>query len=267
MSVIEERFKSFDRAVEVMNGRDKGKRLKSSTYMRPLLVDDDGTVKTAGILYHSTYILIFRESGVEYQTDGWYTVTTKDRMNTYGPGYVYQHKGKWFMRQADGTEVPYFDGMEMSYEGYLLNPRPESEQRQIEQDRAYLVKRIEKYLDKIAEYYLAGNQMLPTNGDCMFCRGWFGLERDNDTEHLLSHIEEDYVVPSLLLNAWREARLSDTAYVIMLGIGQDGYPSRTSPEAAADLKRRVRQYLKKRLLIDDDKIQEYAQGLQQEVYV
>ena len=54
------------------------------------------------IKYHQTDVVSFNKNLIILDTGGWYTATTKTRMNQasneYGLGYqVYQEKGKWFV--------------------------------------------------------------------------------------------------------------------------------------------------------------------------
>ena len=68
----------YERALAMLNGR-KRRKLANNTYAS---LWDDGTV---GILYHETYVLLYRPNGdVEYQSGGWLTYTTKDRLNSFG---------------------------------------------------------------------------------------------------------------------------------------------------------------------------------------
>jgi hypothetical protein len=65
----------------------------------------DGSV---GIMLHSTYVVkIHPDNSATLNTGGWYTSTTKDRINMYSPVRVYQRKGEWYL--DDGT--PYTDGV------------------------------------------------------------------------------------------------------------------------------------------------------------
>ena len=82
-----------------------------------------GTVHTAVfhslgstyVVYHNTDVVRFNESEITLKTDGWYTQTTKNRMNQasnqYNLGFsVSQRNYKWYVMTPDG-EVPFKDGM------------------------------------------------------------------------------------------------------------------------------------------------------------
>ena len=76
------------------------------------------------------------------------------------------------------------------------------------QARRELRRSIKQYATKFAKAVAARQVGQPGAGDCMHCH-WQAEGKAlgdalNDTDHLLSHIEEDYFVPSLLWNALRE---------------------------------------------------------------
>lgn len=54
------------------------------------------------VQYHDTIVARFNDNKIILDTDGWYTVTTKKRMNQasrlYGLGYhVYQRNHEWYV--------------------------------------------------------------------------------------------------------------------------------------------------------------------------
>lgn len=64
-------------------------------------LDEDANDSIA-VLYHSTPVLRFYPGGVvQYNTGGYRTVATKERINYYAPCRVYQKQGVW--RFYDGT--------------------------------------------------------------------------------------------------------------------------------------------------------------------
>ena len=70
-----------------------------------------------------------------------------------------------------------------------------------------MLRKIKKYVDLITE----DNLPIPNNGDCWYCLMTTDKDKKTlgdafgDTSHLISHLEEGYVVGSLLVNAMREA--------------------------------------------------------------
>jgi hypothetical protein len=91
-------------AVKMVRGKRNAERRKvgNNTYAEIL---HDGSV---GIMLHSTYVVkIHPDNSATLNTGGWYTSTTKDRINKYSPVRVYQKRGEWYLN--NGT--PYEDGM------------------------------------------------------------------------------------------------------------------------------------------------------------
>jgi hypothetical protein len=91
-------------AVKMVRGKTNRdtRKVGNNTYAEIL---PDGSV---GIMLHSTYVVkIHPDNSATLNTGGWYTSTTKDRINQYSPVRVYQLKGEWYL--DDGT--PYTDGV------------------------------------------------------------------------------------------------------------------------------------------------------------
>lgn len=66
------------------------------------------------IRLHNTDILIFENNSVSLHTDGWYTNTTRDRINRYLPkGYqIYTHKNEWYLL-IKGKKYPFKNGVQI----------------------------------------------------------------------------------------------------------------------------------------------------------
>jgi len=74
------------------------------------------------VTYHSTDVCIvdLDKDQVYLNSGGWYTTTTKVRMNqtmnVYGVPYqVYQKDYEWFVADQDGNSVPFQDHMVLEY--------------------------------------------------------------------------------------------------------------------------------------------------------
>jgi len=83
-------MKTYNEALKVLNGR-KSKRLpKTATTLRML---DNGDI---GLEYHSTIVVTyFKDGGYKLENGGWFTMTTKKRMNDFTTLRVTQKKGQW----------------------------------------------------------------------------------------------------------------------------------------------------------------------------
>jgi len=63
------------------------------------------------IIYHSTSVVAFNDNEIILDTGGWYTKTTKERMNeasrTFNLGFsVYQKNYQWFI-DYQGQTIPF----------------------------------------------------------------------------------------------------------------------------------------------------------------
>ena len=161
---------------------------------------------TEAIRFHNTDILSVKDGVVTLNSGGWKTNTTKDRINQYlnhfdVPFYIQQRNHQWFIAQGI-----FYDGMQFK-NGQQISPVQTD--NKLERDK--MLKRIKKYVDLITE----DNLPIPNSGDCWYClmttkdSGKALGDAFGDTSHLISHLEEGYVVGSLLVNAMREAGYRD----------------------------------------------------------
>jgi hypothetical protein len=91
-------------ATKMVHGKTKRntRKVGNNTYAEIL---PDGSVGIA--LHGTTVVCIHPDNSATLNTGGWYTITTKDRINQYSPVRVYQRKREWYL--DDGT--PYTDGV------------------------------------------------------------------------------------------------------------------------------------------------------------
>lgn len=75
------------------------------------------------VTYRGTDVVTYNADGsITLRTGGWYTATTKHRMNQYGRGVrVYQLKGMWFVVWMNDI-YEYAEGMTLYPEGYAIDP-------------------------------------------------------------------------------------------------------------------------------------------------
>lgn len=95
-------------AVAMVRGKTNrnSRKVGNNTYAEIL---HDGSV---GVMLHSTYVVkIHPDNTYTLQRGGWYTVTTKDRINQYVPGRVYQADGQWYYKHPKGKTYEFIDGM------------------------------------------------------------------------------------------------------------------------------------------------------------
>lgn len=94
---------NFFKAQRLLNGRDQ-KKIGNNTWA---IKNEDGSIS---IRLHQTNILTFRSDNTcVYQTNGWQTSTTKNRINEYAPVPVYQKDYQWYFwggeKYVDGIIV------------------------------------------------------------------------------------------------------------------------------------------------------------------
>jgi hypothetical protein len=164
---------------------------------------------------HDTDILTFSEETITIRCGGWYTYTTKDRLNSLLPlGLnVWQKDRQWYLNTPHG-EVPFIDGMKVDWEGRVVSPSCLMLKTEDLAKKA-LKKKIDKYIKNFRKKLKAGEVGQPGPGDCFYC-----LMVDTKSgkpvpnkDHLLSHIDEDYHVPSLLFTAIKEAGYRDPSFI------------------------------------------------------
>jgi hypothetical protein len=153
------------------------------------------------------------------QVEGFFTKTTKDRINQITSAQVSQKKGIWYIGSTE-----FFDGITVDESGSILNaPMDHSGDSDI--------KIIKKMIDTYVKDLVRNWDTLPdpSGGDCFFCAGLFG---STDNDHLYAHLTEGYLMKRLAYNA-----MKDTGY---------HYPELFLDNMSM-VKREVRKYFNKRM--------------------
>ena len=157
----------------------------------------DASLNTYHIKLHATRIITYYPHGFTLNSGGWRTSTTKARMNEYSPAQIWQGKGLWTVHWNGGA-YPYADGISFHDSGTVTgageDPKAEIKLR----------KRVNDFVAGYMDAFANGTVPPPSGGDCWLClmKDKHGKPvLDTDTEHLLSHMDEMYYVPSLLVNA------------------------------------------------------------------
>lgn len=170
------------------------RKLANNTFL-----ETDAAPESYGIKLHATTVVRHHQDGtVELDSGGWRTVTTKDRMNRFSPLNVWSDRGVWFVSpdgQWSATPATFADGITWHPERGFSGAGDAA-------DTSATRKRIRKYAADYTAALMAGDVPRPGPGDCLIC-----ALRDKDgkpmpgTDHLESHMEESYFVPSLLASA------------------------------------------------------------------
>jgi len=212
---------------------------------------------TLAIRLHSTDILTFtfEPEKVIVNTGGWKTVTTKDRVNKYlpEPWRIYQKNRQWFWCSwHDGNRIEpglFNDGDWLNWDDAQWHLHASATTKagecKAEKDRK-LIQSVDAYAKLCASKIPLP---MPGNGDCWFClsydekndKTWGEYSQDKD--HILSHMSEKYVVPSLVMRAMRKGNVGPfwyhVAFMTDAKLDRD-----TQVDSARDVVRKaVRKYL------------------------
>ena len=108
--------KNFAEALTALNGK-QSMRLGNNTYLEQRKQPGDCLTERIAVRLHNTDIVVFYPSGrVTLYTGGYRTVTTKERINHFVAGYVYQKAHEWFyvyptFMGGKDVSVSFEDGM------------------------------------------------------------------------------------------------------------------------------------------------------------
>ena len=187
---------------------------------------------TIAVHYHETDVVTFHEDGpTVLNSDGWRTMTTKDRMNKYSAANLWQSKGLWYVGDApwrkEGQSVLYFDSIEVSDSGVVANPPDAGETEQFEKAKKQIDRQVSAYIKGFVKHLRELGQVdTDTSGDCWYCgmRTTSGQSLGDvlfGQDHLLSHLSEPYYVPSLLLNAMAERGYGGGVEIVISSTNHD----------------------------------------------
>jgi hypothetical protein len=205
------------------------------------------------IRLHETDVLtIHPDNSVTYNTGGWKTVTTKERLNSYGPARIYSNRGTWLLSVA-GKEYVFADGLTISADGNVSGAGELSDKA----NEAKLRKAAGNYAKAFVDALFEGKIGKPGAGDCFYC-GMHEVqtgkplgELNRDASHIQTHLEEGYFVPSLLVNAMEMFGASiaakQTAWAFMSGETQHAFSKDRGSFIAAQIQKIIRRYVQRQL--------------------
>lgn len=166
-------------------------------------------------LYKTDVVIKYKDKPEARLSSGGYkTKTTKDRINLgldkfFGPTVwaIEQSNRTWYLSNGK-TVIPFFDGMHVKFtngEADVLNAFGNDTKHTQE-----LNKKVDEYSKKFIEKFMQGEIPPPSNADCWFC----ALYPSSTSEHIESHLEEPYYVPSLLHNSIFNNPLSSVSPIV-----------------------------------------------------
>lgn len=175
-------------------GKRPSRKLENNTYLEAC---PDGSI---GVRLHATHVVkLYTDGTYELSSGGWKTLTTKERINSYAPVAVCQKKGRWYLNGSD-----FYDGIRVDSEGNIISEVVDSSAGDTVKRK--VDKMVSLYIKGFLEHIRTEGLEEPDAGDCWYCR-----MKDAKTgksiggvDHLLSHFEDEYYVPSLLVNALAE---------------------------------------------------------------
>lgn len=176
--------------------KDRGYRMPGRKGKTRLVKTQDGF----GIQYVGTVVVeINSKNEYTLNSGGYSTRTTKERIGMYSPASIYQRNFQWYVT-VNGVEAPFQDGMKITAKRIVTQTKAQSTEH-LDQIKAYVAEFIKAIEVKVVPQ--------PSGGDCWAC---CMVTQDGKTlgdtsmhDHIKHHIEESYFVPSLLVNAIREA--------------------------------------------------------------
>jgi len=198
---------NYEKADEVLQGRNKDSRkLENNTY---LIRHKD----CIAVRLHATDIVTYYPNNTsKLNTGGWQTVTTKDRMNKYSKASILQRSSLWYIEDENGDMLPFTNNMIINDKG---GPKGKiSFKEQIK--KKILIEKINKYCKAITKL---DKLPIPSTGDCIYCQfhdSETGLPLNN-TEHLISHLDETYIMVSLIFNALTWKGYNDPSFIFNCG--------------------------------------------------
>lgn len=195
---------------------------------------------------HNTDILTFAPDGrVTYNSGGWRTNTTKDRMNTFGPARIGAADGLWWIHHYGSGDVHhYLDGCSTK-DGRVLAAGDAGTAR----DEIALRKSVLKYAAGYQAALLAGKVKLPGSGDCLYCQAEQNPAAPRNPNHIRSHMDERYYVPALARNALNVFNSSpyQDAVLYQLMQGEKPAPSTMHASIAKHIGKLIRRYVQRQL--------------------
>ncbi len=191
-----------------LTGRNQqSRKIDNNTYLQRR--NDDIVIKL-----HDTDIITYRPNGdTILNSGGWRTNTTKERINSNldNDYRLIQDKSIWYLVKYHSTNN-YRDLIKSGFR-FKDNITIKSNGKIINFESVNSTKKDTKIKAKVKAYAkLCANKLpldLPSGGDCWYCYmqtqdGKSLGDAFKNSEHLLSHIKENYVVPSLVYNALKE---------------------------------------------------------------
>lgn len=210
------------------HGNKNSKKLANNTYL--LRFEEYIAIKL-----HDTEIVKLYPDYAQLYTGGWYTMTTKDRINTYALCNVSQVNNIWYI-----GDFLFYEGIKIDYTGNIISAKKLA--GKVEAQNKKIKVKIKNFVALAKKKLKAKKIATPSGGDCWYCvmrtqkKETWGDVSKND--HLLGHMREKYIVPALVYNA-----------IIEAGYGNPDLIFAMRDTMSEGIGRAMTKYMQKRLLI------------------
>jgi len=192
-------FGSYDNAINFM-GRKTDRPYGHGRATRIIRTDNG-----VGVRYHNTIVVEYLPNGIRLNSGGYRTMTTKSRINDAldcipDVGRVFQNRGIWYL-----MSTVFFDGMIVGYDGRIKGQNKRQSDKRIKEVNKQ-TKSIKAYTKTIADMIQNGTLPAPSLGDCLYCqfrevKTGSPLGEVIQHDHIALHLEESYIVGSLIKRA------------------------------------------------------------------
>jgi hypothetical protein len=227
-------YKDYD---DRLQGRCQQRRkVQNNTYLERR--DDDIAVRL-----HDTDVVVWHPDGsVTLDTGGWYTVTTKDRMNGYCPARVWSNRGRWMVTWG-GRDVPFADGITLHPDGRITGVPDADEVAEQDRRNAETVKAIKGFVKAITPERII-EAWEHSGGDCWGCMfvAEDGSYPVTGGTCLADHVEEGYFHAHLALRAIKARGYGDPDFIMSM-IYWDAQQGRDDRSLTVSLEKLLRKEL------------------------
>jgi len=196
---------------------------------------------------HDTDVLTFSPDGsVTYNSGGWRTVTTKARMNEYGPARIWSNRGTWHIAVNGAESRVYAEDCRVKGGRIIGAAKDDTAEQKL---RA----RVGAYVKAYMALLNARKMPAPSNGDCWGCcmRTDKGERPLGGANHIKDHIKEKYYVPSLVWTAMESTGASQAEKMTVHGLQTGGktWPGAENPKdwINKQIARHLRRYILREL--------------------
>jgi hypothetical protein len=228
--------------IEAYNKLEKPIKKDSKKIGNNTTLRRDGSV--IQVRLHNTDVVTITPTFYILNSGGWRTLTTKVRINRYSPAYITQKAGIWYIDNSI-----FYDGIKINLTGQVISKRILDDSKIIKYNNAWKVT-INKYITRAIERLKKGTIKLPSGGDCWHCllttdKGDALGEAMKNHDHLKSHIEDKYIVPSMI---WNAVKIAGYQYPeVIIGITDDKKHFGGSMLSGYAVKRSLYKYLTSRI--------------------